>query len=50
MPHILEVNFNPDPALYAKEDVGPKAGTWMDAVRRLFDVALALCVFIGRAR
>ena len=47
-PNILEVNFNPDPALYAKEDVGPKAGTWMDAVRHAQKSSAPRC--LGPAR
>merc|ERR1719329_2148856 len=31
-PYVLEVNFNPDPSLYHKEDIGPKGGTWHDIV------------------
>ncbi len=31
-PYILEVNFNPDPSLYHKEDIGPKGGAWNDIV------------------
>lgn len=31
-PTILEVNFNPDPSLYHKEDIGPKGGAFNDIV------------------
>lgn len=31
-PYVLEVNFNPDPSLYHKEDIGPKGGAWNDIV------------------
>jgi hypothetical protein len=29
---VPQVNFNPDPSLYHKEDIGPKGGAWNDIV------------------